>query len=228
MLEKEYVLITKIIILGITYLILTIVMRFISINKDSKSAKLIYKLLFSGLIIGVLSVSTLSFLIFTELKSTVDLSQSYDYIVILGAGLEGDQVSERLRIRLDTAIDIINRSDAIIIVSGGQGPHEKISEAEAMSRYIIERGVSDSRILKEEESTSTQENILFSNRLMEQEHKRVTIVTSDYHMCRAKMLGERIGWEVYGQSGVNVTKELLRRMIREVLALAKDIVVRTF
>lgn len=123
---------------------------------------------------------------------------------------------------------LLKKSNAVIIVSGGQGPSEEISEAEAMRRYLQKQGVSENRIIKEEESTSTQENIKYSNAIMHSENSKVIIVTSDYHMYRAKMLGERIGWTVSGQSGENNTAERLRRMVREIFALAKDIIVRVY
>lgn len=217
---------TKIIILGVLYILLTIIMKIISLKSNNWIIKKASTFLTIGFAVGLASVSILSLLIISELKSDVETNKRFDYIVVLGAGLEGDQVSDRLKIRLDTSLEVIKNSDAIIIVSGGQGQHELISEADAMYRYLVKNRVAESRIIKEEESTSTQENIRFSNRLMTHENSSVLIVTSDYHMYRAKMLGKRVGWEVYGKSGNNNITELSSRMVREVLALAKDIIVR--
>lgn len=220
--------ITKIIVLAIIYMVTVIAIKQIATTRQNGILSIVYKVMIFGLITGITCVSILSALILSEVNSTVNDHEQSDYIVILGAGLVGDQVSDRLKIRLDTAIEIIKKSNAVIIVSGGQGPSEEISEAEAMRRYLQKQGVSENRIIKEEESTSTQENIKYSNAIMHSENSKVIIVTSDYHMYRAKMLGERIGWTVSGQSGENNTAERLRRMIREIFALAKDIIVRVY
>jgi len=212
--------------LGVLYVLITIVMKLVSSKRNNWLLKKAATVLTVGLVGCFISISVLSLLIISELKSDVESNQSFDYVVVLGAGLEGDQVSDRLKIRLDTALVVVKDLDATIIVSGGQGRHELISEAEAMYRYLVDNGVAESKIIKEEESTSTQENIRLSNKLMSHENSSVVIVTSDYHMYRAKMLGKRVGWDVHGKSGINNATELSWRMVREVFALAKDIVVR--
>jgi len=182
----------------------------------------------SCLSLSVVIGLVLTALIFSEVNSNVTSIDDTDYAVILGAGLIGDQVSFRLKLRLDAAIDVLNDTETLIIVSGGQGPHEKISEAEAMSRYLVKSGIESERIILEDQSTSTQENIRLSNEIINMNNANVLLITSDYHMYRAKMLGRRIGWEVSGQSAVNQVSARLRRMFREVFALMKDIIVKEF
>lgn len=121
-------------------------------------------------------------LIASEFNSTISDSSDIKYAVILGAGLNGDQISERLKIRLDTALLYLKENHIPIIVSGGQGEDELISEAEAMKRYLIDNGIESDRILLEDKSTSTYENLLFSKNTMKLENPKIALVTSDYHM----------------------------------------------
>ena len=202
-----------------------LIVRYISIKSGSKLIHHIYIILRTGFIISLAAIGILVSLILTEINSVVEDIDSIDYAVILGAGLIGDQPSERLKLRLDTAVVTLFDSNIPIIVSGGQGPHERISEAEAMYNYLIENGIDSDRIILEDRSTSTQENIRFSDAYIENDNANVLIITSDYHMFRAKMLGKRADWSIQGQSAVNSTRERSRRMFREIFALMKDIVI---
>ena len=79
-----------------------------------------------------------------------------------------------------------------VILSGGQGPGEAITEAECMRRALVRRGVDESRLYPEERSTSTQENLRYSRAILEElgvdPARRVAIVTSDFHLCRARLM----------------------------------------
>lgn len=125
-----------------------------------------------------------------------DVSKS-DYIIVLGAGLWGDTPSDTLIRRLEGALKLSKiNPDVPIIVSGGKGKGETITEAEAMSRYLISKGVSKESIIKEEKSTSTFENIKFSKEIIDKINKdnktqKVTIVTSNFHSFRAKLMASR-------------------------------------
>uniref|UniRef100_UPI0025F8263F YdcF family protein n=1 Tax=uncultured Clostridium sp. TaxID=59620 RepID=UPI0025F8263F len=93
-----------------------------------------------------------------------DTSDS-QYILVLGAGLkDGYNPSATLRYRLNAAIDCVETygNTGIIVVSGGQGADEKISEAEAMKKYLIDYGVPENRILVEDKSRTTDENFEYS------------------------------------------------------------------
>lgn len=195
-------------------------------KNNSKNVKLIFNIIYTGYIIAGLTVFTLLTLILSESKTVVKEYSDVNYAIVLGAGLYGDKISPILKIRLDTAYDQLKDKDIPIIVSGGQGPDELISEAEAMATYLIEKGIKADRIILEDQSTSTKENIKFSNNLVNKENKDLNVVffTSDYHMYRAKILGERIGWNSQGYAGINPFFVRLNFMIREVFALFKDII----
>ena len=121
-----------------------------------------------------------------------------DVIVVLGAGIYGEIPSRILTSRLDAAIEYQKtHGDVMIVVSGGQGKGESITEAEAMSRYLVRRGVNESSILKEERSTNTRENLAFSIALMaehglEPEETSVSVVTNEFHLYRAKRVAARL------------------------------------
>lgn len=125
-----------------------------------------------------------------------------DYLVILGAGVRGETPSLTLMQRLDKSIEYINKYPEVkIIVSGGKGPGENISEAEAMKRYLVEHKVDEKQIIKEDRSTSTNENIKFTKQVIEnidkKENVKIALVTSDFHMFRSKAIAERNGFEVH-------------------------------
>lgn len=116
------------------------------------------------------------------------------YVLILGAGLWGDTPSNTLVKRLDSAINIINK-DTKVIVSGGKGEGETVTEAEAMEMYLISKGINKNQIIREDESRNTYENIKNSNQILRGIEKdkdfQITIVTSNFHMFRANMLASR-------------------------------------
>jgi uncharacterized SAM-binding protein YcdF (DUF218 family) len=118
-----------------------------------------------------------------------------DCVLVLGAGLHGETPSAALAARLETAADYLRRHPEVpVIVSGGQGPGESISEAEAMHRYLVRRGVETERIRREGASTSTEENIRFSAALLPAGPLRVAVVSNEFHLYRARLLARRQGW----------------------------------
>ncbi len=127
-----------------------------------------------------------------------------DYVVVLGAGLFGDQPSPSLHYRLQKALEYTKKHPHVpIVVSGGQGPDEWITEAKAMECFLLQNGIEAKRIIKEERSTSTKENLIFTKELLKHDinTKKPTllIVTSEYHMFRAKFLAKRNGFIPYGK-----------------------------
>ncbi len=151
-----------------------------------------------------------------------------DYTLVLGAGLRGDQVTLLLRGRLETALD--RWQGEKIVVSGGQGPDETVTEASAMARWLREQGgVDPSVLLLEENSRNTMENLQFSRALMEADsgkpisQLRVQIVSSDYHCTRALMLSRRAGYGEVWTAGAPTRPILVPvNHIRESMALVKS------
>lgn len=112
-----------------------------------------------------------------------------DYIIVLGAGLNGNEPSLVLAKRLDKAVEYLNNNNnAIAVVSGGQGKGETVSEALAMENYLIEHGISDERIIREEDSSNTYENFEYSK--LAAGEGRVVFVTSDFHVIRSMQMAK--------------------------------------
>lgn len=123
-----------------------------------------------------------------------------DFVVVLGAGVNGTAPSQSLRERLEAALAYLERyPDAILILSGGQGDREHITEAECMYRWLVERGADPTRLRKEEKATSTQENIAFSLDLIEAEFgalpAKLGVISAEYHLLRASLLTKKAGVE---------------------------------
>lgn len=157
-----------------------------------------------------------------------------DYIIVLGAGLQGKTMSRTLYQRVDKAWDYLrDHPETKIIVSGGKGPNEEISEAEAMEKYFLNKGIEGNRIIKEDKSKNTYENLLFSNeKLLKEEGKsleeiknlRIGVVTSNFHIFRARMLGNRVGMELKGMPAKVMTVLQLNFYVREALAVVKSMI----
>lgn len=119
-----------------------------------------------------------------------------DCVLVLGAGLRGEDPSFTLAVRLDAAIEYLRRwPDTPAVVSGGQGAGESVSEAEAMRRYLIQRGIEPARVIREDRSTNTEENVAYSLPLMPEGTRRVAVVSNEFHLYRARALLRRAGAE---------------------------------
>lgn len=148
------------------------------------------------------------------------------YAIIFGAKVNGDVPSLSLRYRLDAALAYANEYPHVtFVLSGGQGPDENISEAEAMKRFLTGNGIQEDRLILESASASTYENLLFSKELLPASLQSVTIITSDYHLARTKKLasGLDLQVDVVAANTPRVVEKKLR--IRERLALIKTFIV---
>ncbi|WP_199092994.1 YdcF family protein [Sporosarcina sp. P1] len=151
---------------------------------------------------------------------------NYGYAIILGAKVNGEEPSLSLQYRLESAVEYATQYPHVqFVLSGGQGKDEDISEAEAMYRYLQEHGIEKDRLIIEDQSTSTYENLQFSQNIIP-EVVGVTIISSDYHLARARFLARQIGWEsdvVVAKTPESVKAKVA---IRERLALLKTWVFR--
>lgn len=192
-------------------------------QKTIDGFKRIYQVFMVFSIVGFLIFFAVEGMIISEMNAYP--TQEPDLVVVLGAGLWGEDPSPILKNRLDAAITYCNENNYPIIVSGGQGSDEPISEAEAMRRYLVKGGIDFERIILENRSTSTQENILFSKVIIDGmfTDAQVLIITSDFHGYRAKYLAEKadLKVELLGTDTIFYLK--VNYMLREALAVIKDI-----
>ena len=162
-------------------------------------------------------------------SDTFDRTDAPEFVVVLGAQVQGDQPSLTLQKRLDLAASYLaEHPQAEVVVSGGQGPDEAYTEAQVMADYLAAHGIEESRILREEQATDTRENLAFSRALVEPlgiDTSKVLIITSDFHLCRAKFLARKLGMEPYGLAS-QTWPEILRvnYLLREVFAFVKAVV----
>ncbi len=155
-----------------------------------------------------------------------NVDYSEDAVIVLGAGLRGDKLTLPLKLRLDKAVDYSRKnSDAIIVVSGGQGLQETVTEAYAMEKYLVEQGVDGDRIIKEEMATSTNENMMFSKMLLDEHFDKpykTVIITNNFHILRSVSIARTSGLDdVYHMHAEIQWYNLVSCYLRESLALLK-------
>lgn len=145
-----------------------------------------------------------------------------DYLIVLGAQVRGTVPSLALQYRINTAAEYLTRNKSTVaIVSGGQGSGEEISEAEAMKRGLLKKGIEESRVIMEDRSTSTYENIKYSNQLIPGGAKRGFLVTNDFHVYRAEKIAASQGLNLQGISAKTPRVALIKSYVREYLAITK-------
>lgn len=155
-----------------------------------------------------------------------NISGREDAVVVLGSGIRGEMLTVGLKNRLDRAVECVEENPgAVIVVSGGQGAQEDITEALAMERYLLSRGISKEKIIKEERATSTYENFLFSKQILDErfgEEYEIAFVTNEYHIYRAGSLAKIAGFD-YATHCHSSTMwyTVLPSCIRECMAVVK-------
>lgn len=174
--------------------------------------------------VGVIFVLILSSIVISGMNG--DAARPADYVIILGAGLNGDVPSLTLSERLSRAEEYLKQfPDCVAVVSGGMGSGETTTEAEAMSRYLIARGIDRSRIIKEHNAKNTSENIAFSLKKIKEHGSgdfSVAVISSDYHILRARMIAESFGLSpvmVSAKTSLPVLR--INYIFREAFALVK-------
>ena len=97
---------------------------------------------------------------------------------------------------------MLEHPNAVAIVSGGQGDGESLSEAEAMYKWLTAKGIDGSRLILEDRATSTYENLKYSFEIIKSRGQEpdvsIAVVTSEYHIYRAKLLARSLDTEVGG------------------------------
>ena len=144
------------------------------------------------------------------------------YMIVLGAAVWGESMSWTLQNRMETALVYLRANPQTkVIVSGGQGPGEDVTEASVMKKFLLENGIDPSRVLLEDQSTSTAENIRFSKKLLS--GNRAVLVTNDFHAYRATWLAEREG--IKADVLIAPTPPVVHKQLwlREYIALGKSL-----
>ena len=154
-------------------------------------------------------------------------------MIVLGCQVKSYGPSQTLQDRLDTALDYLeDHPDMTVVVSGGQGPDEPTTEAQAMYDYLVEHGVDSGQILQEGESHNTAQNLRYTMQLLSEEGYDTTqemlVVSSDFHLARVRMLWGRVWGSDENLSTlaapVTHTPTAIQMFFREPLALVKSFV----
>ena len=186
----------------------------------------------SGLQKIIMVVMAVGILLFVIVEGCIISSYSakgdanLDYIIVLGAQVKEKGPSAALKFRLDTAYDYLAENEnTICIVSGGQGVNEPCSEAQGMHDYLVGKGIPEERIIMEDKSTDTSENIAFSSQFLDIENDSVGIVTNNFHVFRGVHLAKHFGIKnVCGIAAPSNIYFQLNNMVREFFGIMKDLV----
>ena len=150
------------------------------------------------------------------------LEYNKDYMIILGCKINKDKsLPPLLKGRVDKALEFRNKQleetgkDLIFIPSGGKGSDESISEALAMKKYLLEKGIKEGNILIEDKSRNTYENIKFSNKLINNKNVNIAFSTTNYHVFRAGLLAHEQGIKIDGIGSKTKTYFWINAFIRE-------------
>ncbi len=188
-------------------------------SRKARTARLVVSVL---LIVGLLTASVPGFFIW---RASSGDDADCKYIVVLGAGVNGTVPSLSLKERIDAAADYLAaHPEAVAVLSGGQGPHEEITEAACMYRELLARGVAPERLWLEDCAENTRENISLSLAVIQENSgarpAEIGVVSADYHLCRAELYAKEQGVAAYGIPAKSTWPTLwLNYFLREIAAL---------
>ena len=150
--------------------------------------------------IGLLYFCAVEVLVISSART--DKNPEKSYLIVLGAAVHGKTPSLSLQNRLYGALAYLeNYPDSKVIVCGGQGKGEDISEAQCMTEWLLSRGIAEERILPEDRSTSTMENLRNARDIILAEGGSTddtAILSSNYHLYRAKQMAKSLGMNAVG------------------------------
>ncbi len=155
------------------------------------------QLLLSLLAVGVILVVIAMGVMQSWAGGDPNAAAGAEYAVVLGAKVNGTAPSRALRARLDVALEFMALNpDAPVIVCGGQGRDEAISEAQVMYDYLDANGADMSRVYMEDQSSTTRENLINAQEILRSlggDGERVCIISSEFHLCRAAYIAGSLG-----------------------------------
>ena len=156
--------------------------------------------------------------------------KNVDYVVLLGSGVSKNGLSLDFRKRIDCAFDYLINNDSMLVTTGGKGSNEPMAEAKAAYDYLIQKGIDANRIIIEDNSFSTQENLINAKRLIEAnggnvEKDKILIISSAFHLFRANYIASKLGYKnvtCKGSEGVSYLWPY--SYTREFFALIKEFI----
>lgn len=199
------------------------------------------------LIVGLILLLAMEIRVFSKMR--VYPRRPVQYMIVLGACVRGTRVTRSLAYRLKKAASYAKtHPQCMLVVSGGQGPGEDITEAQAMYLYLQKLGIPRDRILLEDQSVNTQENLIFSRNVilsyeaqkkeaeeqadtvsetMQEKNLVIAVCSNNFHMYRAIALANAAGqWKVEGLAAMTDPFMWLSFTVREGAALFKELLFR--
>jgi len=158
--------------------------------RGRKTVLILRRIFLAALALGLLLFSVLELQVIRYGRTDYDREAAA--VIVLGAGVNGRIPSLSLQVRLEAALDYAaDRPEIPIVVTGGQGPGEEITEARCMADWLMARGVAEERILLEEQAVNTEQNICYSLALLAENGvdttANIAVVSADYHLYRASL-----------------------------------------
>lgn len=152
-----------------------------------------------------------------------------DFVVVLGAAVRGKTMTLALYQRMEKSLEYLNKyPDIKVVVSGGKGPGEDIPEAKAMKDFLLEHGISEARIIVEDKSKNTMENLKNTKKILDKLYGKrkfeIALVTNNFHIFRAKMLAERCGFKAHGVPAPIHPGIIPNSYVREYFAVIKSFI----
>ena len=170
-------------------------------RRNAKLAKTLKNVLTALVCVGLVLFTVIEVIVVKA--SHTDKDPEAPYLIVLGAGVNGTKPSLSMLYRLDAAKKYLNDyPETKVIVSGGQGAGEDISEAECMHGWLTDNGIPDDRIILEDKSTSTYENLRNSLEMIEERDGdptgKIAVLSQEYHLYRAKFYARELGADAVG------------------------------
>ena len=157
-----------------------------------------------------------------------DINGDPEIMIILGCQVMPWGPSVTLQDRLNEAlIWLEDHPDTTVVVTGGKGTDEVLSEAQAMANYLVEHGFPEEQILLENRATNTKENLIYSKELLQLEAgEDVMVVSNGFHLARTRLLWSRLGGDREDLSTLAAPMShrpsIVKQHLREPLALLKS------
>ncbi|WP_338011428.1 YdcF family protein [Cupriavidus sp. IDO] len=180
------------------------------------------------------TVAAFFYLIHRGIAESAPKATAARAIIILGSGTPHCIASPTLVARLDAGMALARQWPAAwVVVSGGQDFLRECREADVMADYLTAHGLAADRLIRENRSTSTEENMRFSRRLLEQQGVSAAdpliVVTSDFHLMRAKRIARKAGFgKVFGVGAETPLYLRFNAWLREYFAAISSWILREY
>lgn len=204
--------------LGVPLLVLGFIRPHIKKHRILRAGAFVLSVLY--LLFGSVFMITTGLILF----NSTEPDDGADVLIVLGSGIRGNTPTLTMKYRLDAALDYIGRNpETYVIVSGGKGHDEQLSEAEVMKNYLLAHGVDAERVIMEDASASTEENFIFSKRIIDERFgpdARIVFSTTRFHVFRSERVAKKLGINAEGIPAKGVWYLAPNDYLRECVVIA--------